>query len=248
LLSVFRDSKKIQDQVSGVKYTSKSLSKITKAYINETCKENDCINYEKDFNLSRPGFGVFSGLSLSKIAWEPDDKSETLESVPVGIFFNLPLTLFTDRFSFQIELISNNSTHEQLYDNLLDSIDYMYIKSNTIGIPLLLKYEISKKKVSPSIAIGKETGFVVKSNVLLNDYDDYEVHRIQKGGWFCEFGLNYKLAPKFSLFSNFRIQTNRNLIIPESSGSTTYSDAKEFDLFFTEYRTNFLTLRVGMKF
>jgi hypothetical protein len=248
LLSVFRDSKKIQDQVSDVKYTSRSLMKITKAYINETCKENDCINYEKDFNLSRPSFGIFSGISISKIIWDSDVKSETIESIPLGIFFNLPLTLFTDRFSFQIEVISNNSTHEQLYNDLLDSIDYMSIKSNTIGIPLLFKYEISKKRVSPTFAIGKEIGFVVNSNVTFNDYDNYQVHRIQKGGWFCEFGLDYKLAPKLSLFSNLRIQANRNLVIPESSGSTTYSDAKEFDLFYTEYRTNFLTLHVGMKF
>lgn len=248
LLSVFRDSKKIQDQVSDVKYTSKSLSKITKEYINETCKENDCIHYEKDFSLSRPRFGLYSGLSLSKISWESDVKSESLKSIPVGIFLNLPLTLFTDRFSLQIELVSNNSAREQLYDNLLDSLDYMFIKSNTIGIPVLLKYEISKNKVSPSFAIGKETGFVVNSNVILNEYEDYQVHRIQKGGWFCEFGLNYKIAPNFSLFSNLRIQTNRNLIIPESSENTTYSDAKEYDLSFTEYRTNFVTLNVGMKF
>jgi hypothetical protein len=256
LLSVFRDSEKIQDQIGDVKYTSKSLSKITKAYIYETCKENNCINYEKDFSQSRPSFGFFSGFSLSKISWESNVKSEYYNSVPIGIFLNLPLSLFNDRLSFQIELISNNSKHEQLYDNLLDSIDYMLIKSNTIGIPVLLKYEISKKRISPSIAFGKETGFVVNSSVrfvvnssdVFNDYDDYQVHRIQKGGWFCEFGLNYKIAPKFSLFSNLRLQTNRNLIIPESSGSTTYSDAKEFDLFFTEYRTNILTLHVGMKF
>jgi hypothetical protein len=248
LMSVFSDCRKIQQQVHNVEYNQKSMTKITKAYIKETCGKNDCINYEKDFSLKRSSFGIFSGVQFSRITWKPDVKSEFISSVPIGVFYNAPMALLNDRLSFQIEVISNNSTRSQEYSNNSDTIQYLAIKSSTLGIPLLLKYEISRRRVSPSFAVGKETAFVFNSKVIINENEDLLVNKSQKAGWFYEFGLNYKLSQKFSLFSNLRFQTNSNFIVPIRSQRVNYKDARENDLIILDYKTHFVTLFIGLKF
>jgi hypothetical protein len=252
LFTVFKDSEKVRNQVDSIKYNQKSLIKITKAYINEICTGDDCINFEKDFNLKRPRFGIYSGVQLSKITWKTGEKSNLLTTVPVGIFLNVPLSLINDRLSFQVELATSSLKHNQLYSNILDSVIYMEMKYKTLGIPVLLKYEIKGKRVSPSIAIGKEMGFFINSDVAIRytntSQDDLVLHETQRGGWFFEAGLDYKLGPKFSLFSNIRVQSYSNLILLSKEQRVAYSDAVENDLYVTEYKTNFATLHIGMKF
>jgi hypothetical protein len=249
LYSVFSDCKKVQNQLDNVAYNQKSLINISKAYINETCKGNACISYEKDLSLSKPNFGIFTGIQLSKISiLESKAKSNILTTLPIGLFYNSRMTLINDRLSFQVELITNSLNYRQQFSNLSDTINIVAIKSQTIAIPFLFKYEISRNKVSPSFAVGKEMGFAMNSRATINNADDLLLHKTQKGGWFCELGLNYYLGPKISLFSNIRFQSNSNLIITKETQRATYSDAVENDLFLKEYKTSFATLYFGMKF
>jgi hypothetical protein len=284
LYSFFYDCKKIQDKVDFVDYNHESLTKISKEYISEKCINTSCINYEKDLNMNKPTFGVFSGIQLSKIDFlesKLDSKVVGIEvpifySVPIGVFYNFPLALLNDNLSFQIELITSSLNYSKLGDITKKNF-ITNIRSRTIGIPLLFKYVVSNSKYSPTIAFGKETGFNFDSKVtrtytgaeyFQNDYllsmhslafdnidrtQNYTVneylHLFKSGGWFIEFGLNYKIKPKFSVFSNLRIQSTRNMIIYDKYYNRyTYNANVERNSYAEIYRTYLAALYFGLKF
>lgn len=261
LYSVFSDSEKILDRIEGVEYDQKSLSAITKDYINEVCKGNDCINYERDLNKYKPRFGLFSGVQLAQISFLPSVKgmytleekstieSNTFTTFPIGIFLNVPMPLISERLSFQMELISNGIDYRQRFTSAQNYNDTIIgINTKTIGIPLLLKYELGRGKLSPSISIGKEISFVYNSTVTVDQNKDLRIHPVQKGGWFGEAGLNYKIAPKFSIFANIRVQSHKNLLIVDGNQRATYGTVVRSSHFVKEYKTNYSTLLVGLKF
>jgi hypothetical protein len=262
LFSFFKDSEKIGSQVGNVEYNQKSLFTITKAYLDETCKGYDCISYEKDFRSSRESFGVYSGISFSRIDfWEERNilgttkkgvKSNILYSIPVGVFYNVPLKLLNDRLSFQMELLLSNNNILSDSTSRLKSTTFTTIQSKTIGIPLLLKYQIPLNKITPGIAIGKENNFVINS--VVKEYDlantpDGLLHKTQKGGWFFEVGADYKLRKGLSLFSNIRVQSYYNLLI-DSDG---YANNFSFSTNLNEREYSMITtygaaLHVGVRF
>lgn len=263
LMSLFKDSPKISEQVRFVDYEQKALVNITKAYLKETCREN-CISYEKDFRASRETWGVFSGVQVSQINYLENIytskstntkslilsnvKSDFIPSVPVGIFYNIPMSLINDRLSFQVELITTGLHHKEIMSFMPDSIDYVEINSRSVAIPVLFKYEVKQKFLSPSISVGKETSLVVHSQVTLNYDEKLLLNNVARGGWFYELGLNYKVSPKYSVFTNFRFQTSANLIIEEETTRATYSDAYDKLLFIKQFKTNTLSLYAGIKF
>jgi hypothetical protein len=248
LYSVFSDCEKVQNQLGKVDYTHKSLVNITKEYLNETCKESDCITYEKNFNSQKPGFGVFSGIQLSKIAWSPKIKSNFLTSVPIGLLYNIPFSLINDRLSFQIELIYNSINYKQEFSNLFNSKNIIKITSGTIGIPLLLKYEISRNKVSPVFAFGKEINHVFNSITTYND-EELQLNSFQKSGWFFDLGLNYKIFQNSILFTNIRVQSFNNLIIGSygTGNQLPFYSASEHR-YYNMIKTYLAVLYLGMKF
>jgi hypothetical protein len=250
LFSVFRESEKVQNQIDSIAYTEKSLIKITKSYINETCFDPSCISYEKNLRLYRPRFGIYSGVQMSKIAFKGSGlKSKPILSSPFAVFCNFPLKQISDNLSFQIEVAVNGFTYAQNFVNPKDTINYLYIKSWSVGVPLLLKYQVSGIKWSPSFAIGKELGLIFDSDVLFDEHTDMVLHRNKKGAWFCEAGMDYKIGPHLSLFSNLRFQGFSNLVISNKySTRSSYKLMVDYDHFFRIYKTNALTLQVGIKF
>ncbi len=74
------------------------------------------------------------------------------------------------------------------------------------------------------------------------------IHPTTKGGWFGEIGLNFKLGRNLSLFSNIRVQSGKNLIILEGNQRAGYNTVVKSSDFVKEYKTNYSTLLVGLKF
>jgi len=263
LRSIFSDSKKIQDRIQKVEYDPKSLSKITKAYIKEKCQGNNCINYERDLHMYSPRFGVFAGVQLNDISFlptfvkgklydaEPSTiKAKEFSSNPIGLFVNFPLPMLNDRLSFQLEGIWNERLYKETMNyttphNFGNNIE---INSQTISIPLLIKYQIGRGFISPSFAIGKETGYVYRSRVIIDANHDLKVHAAQKGGWLGEVGLNFKIAPHLTLFTNVRYQMGKNQIIMNGNEQASYNTDLHSTYFVKEYETTYTTLLVGLKF
>jgi hypothetical protein len=266
LYSAFKASEKIQKHVDQVGYTQESLMNIAKAYLNETCKGKGCITYEKDLKESRSRFGAFAGIQASEIVFKESfenprakgHKTEIVYSYPFGIFYNFPISVINDRLFFQIELITNTVSYKSFGD--LYDINYITsIKTRTLGMPLLIKYELTGKKLTPTLALGKETSFNIDSKVS-RDYTEEQLrersftgeqylHKIQKGGWFFEVGLDYKLMQRLSLFSNVRIQSGNNLIITEENDNRlSYSGALKQKRYLEHYKTNCATLFIGLRF
>ncbi len=220
LYSVFKESTEVQNRIDEVEYNHKAIIAITKDYISETCSIGNCISYVKELSVLKESLGVFSGLHVSRINfWDKDIKSGILLSMPVGISYNFPLPRINDRVSFQIELISNNFDYNKSEIDMPLPEEEIHIKANTIGIPLLFKYKLPMNKITPSLALGKETIFVFNSSVAKGSTDSWMLHQTQKGGWFFELGMNYKFAPKYSLFSNLRLQTFSNIVMPDENNN-----------------------------
>lgn len=255
LYDLFSDSREVQSQVYSVKYTPKSFMNITKAYVKETCQGGNCISYENQLRSTRERFGLFSGVFLSKIYFDDSGaESNVKTTVPVGVFYSIPLSFLHDRLSFQNEVIYKWMEYDELY-NIPNETIYSKLKWDVVGVPLSIQYRYSVKKVSPTIGFGKEFGFVVNSDIVAitegifpedepvitsNEF----IYKHQKGGWFLDLGCDFELNSKLSLFSNIRIQHYRNKVIADQ-----YEDNFTFKVAEgTVFDTYSAALHIGVRF
>jgi len=255
LYSLFSDSREVQNQVHNVRYTSKDVMSITKAYVIENCDESDCISYENEFRKNREKFGFFTGVHVSQINFENGGaQSNVHTSAPIGVFYSIPLSFLHERISFQNELIYRRLQYDKLY-NMPNETIYEKLKWDVFGVPLSIQYRMSVKRVSPTIGFGKEFGFVVNSDIvaLTEGKEDFEepiitsyeyIYKYQKGGWFIDLGLDYKISEKLSLFSNLRFQRYQNKVI-----SYQYEDQFTFKVADgTAFESYAAALHVGLRF
>jgi hypothetical protein len=259
LFSVFSDCKKVQDQVETLSYSKESIFNITKSYLNENCKGNNCIKYEKDFNPSKPYFGIFTGVQMSQLLYwqstaftentgntvnKKEFDGEYLVTIPIGILYNFPLHFISEKLSFQMELITSTIKYTQPTINSLIDSTYKEVKidSRILEIPFLLKYRLSKNKFSPTIALGKSTNIAIWN-------EKEKLFNTQRGGWFAEIGLNYRIKPRLSFFTNLRVQKITSMVIDDSRlNNQSFSHADVNNLYRHKFETNIATLYVGFNF
>lgn len=257
LRSLFKESKDIQSRVGYLKYDKKSLMTITKDYLSEMCKDSNCITFEKDLKMYKPTMGVFAGVRMNQFSFMPGASNyyqfsgfdETFHSTPLGIYINVPLHAFSDKISLQVEGIYDHRKHVQKSFN--SSLYYgapIDMSYQSIGIPVMLKYDVLRSRLTPTLAIGKEFSYIFESQVSRSGRTDLRIHKTQKGGWFAEAGVKYLLARRLSVFANLRFQYNENLIVEAENATTPYNVLIDYDKFYKQYRNNFATLFVGLEF
>ena len=262
---LFRKSDLIQNQIPELKYDHKSLQNITKTYIGLTCSGSNCIAYEQDLTKSKPNYGFFTGIQFSKITFlnvqfASELKSDNAVSFPVGAFFNSPLNLFSPRLSFQVELLTSKLSYQPKFSKISNDLATVNMNSNVIAIPLFFKYGFKIKKLNPSLGFGKEIGFVFNSEFQyiratpipdVNDIYagiDYLIHWQQKGAWFFDLGLAYKIHQKYYLFTSFRFQRQSNLIIDDvNSNHLTFNTVEKNNLG-KKFGTDLASIRIGLGF
>lgn len=226
LYYLFRDTRVVQTQVQSVKYTPQSFLDITKAYVDATCQGSNCISYEDKLLRTREKFGVFTGAFMSKIYFDDAGVESYLKTtVPVGLFYNIPLTFLHDRLSFQNELVYRFMEYDPLYNPPNETM-YEKLRWDVIGIPLSIQYRMLVKRTSPTIGFGKEFGFILNSDIVAvtegkfpedepivtnNEY----IYLFQHGGWFLDLGCDFELNTRLSLFTNLRIQHFQNKVIAD---------------------------------
>lgn len=275
LRHVFRDSEVITSWVDNVNYDAKSLKNITKDYIAERKFGENSITYERDLNLYRPRVGIYGGIQLTDIEFLPSElgkysKAEPhsiiakrFNTYPVGLFVNFPFPMLNDKLSFQLELMANWMEYDEVFD-VSQSLneDTVAIAANSFGIPLMIKYELFRGFVTPSLGIGKSFNFVYDSEITgfskgiaINDNsgvnvksNELMIHPIQKGGWFGEAGISFKLSPGISLFANARYTYFKNLIIEKGFKNASYNTLYDKMQYVKEFETTYTTLLVGLKF
>lgn len=238
LRSLFRESKKTQNQVGIVGYNHKSLINITKAYLQETCGTDDCISYEKDLNKNRKRLGFYTGIQASQAESIDDSWGTNYQvTVPIGVLYNIPLKFINDRLSFQIELIYRRLKYDETISNGGTMLE-RDIVSNLIGLPISLNYRFSKKRVSPTLGIGKEPGLYF-NRFSNNPADGFSVYLSRGGNWFIDAGLSHDINPGLSMFTNLRLTG-----YPFGSGlfnKILLTDKANF-------YTTFIALHLGVKF
>lgn len=265
LYSLFKDSGITKKQIATLEYEEKSLKNITKTYLDSICKEDNCITYERNRNINKASFGFFTGVQFSSLTflnselnWDiiPDNDI----SFPIGFLYNNPLSLWSERLSFQMELMVSKYSYNMDFQHVPVDSANQKMTSTVLAIPLFFKYGIKMKKITPTLGFGKEIGFVLNSKLPYAQYDpnlgqespytitNYQIHWQQKGGWFFDLGLTYQIHPNYALFSSIRYQRQRNLIIEDGNAkSFTYYKSKE-EGWGKEYRTDMVSLRIGVSF
>jgi hypothetical protein len=271
LLSFFRDSRTIQNHIVNIKYNKKALTNITKGYIRETCGSN-CIQYQRDFRLEMPQFGFYSGIMFNQLTFlttrehkryfpqELAVVSDVVISFPMGIFLDLPLPLIKQNLSLQAEI---NGTQTEYYHqfNQVAFFNHINFRNTQLGLAFSLRYEfLQKKRLSPSLAFGKNTSFIVSSDIKTDGAvrerqpgdetytsNDFTYIATQTGGWFGEAGVDFKLNRKYSLFCNFRLYTLNSLIVESFNKGVSYDTILQDFAYPLEYRTFTGALLVGLK-
>lgn len=248
LSSVFRDDKKIQKTLHTIPYYRRALMRITKKYIRDICKDPECVSYEKDITKNNPKVGLFTGIQLSQVTFYSNEyrtekfKTNTILSYPVGAFVNVPLPVISDRLSIQLELIDHGIHHTQQFTSpYLRGVE---LNSTPISVPLLLKYEITRAKLTPSVSFGTEAKFA--------RFFEWRRERGDGAGWFGEIGMDYKIAKKLSVFANLRVESKKHLLELDFDNMVRYLnyDAKYImpKITDTEARTDFAFLYFGIRF
>lgn len=261
LFFLFEDNPELLNKLNAVEYTHRSLMGITGEFIEKRCGSTGCITYARDLTIGQPGFGVYSGIQASKIYFYLYDVQTVITpSVPVGIFYTIPMSIFSDRLAFQAELLYGKTSFDEDFLNQTTGFEDIDISLTTLGVPLSIRYHFPGRKVIPEFGIGKETGFVIGSDVnyktqrfnedgVLEFGDvDFLVHRMQKGGWFLDAGASFPLAGRMKLYSNLRIQRNTNLIIEsENYNNNTFRVAEE-TVYATRFNIYMASLQLGIRF
>lgn len=252
LFSMMKDKENIVSQLYGLEYKVKPLVNLLKEYSLQTCKNGDCISYQKDLNVSKDRFGIYSGIEFSKINFtESETESAINYSIPIGILYNIPLSTINERFSIQFELVYNNYKYNSGFINLPDGVIDIKMTSNEISIPFSFQYKLNVNRLAPVIGLGKEMGFIVTSDVpFTNQADDYVydnnlfIYKFQKGSWFFDLGVEYEQKSNFLIFSKLRFHRHYNKIIEDKNiNNFTYKKAEGI-----EFVTNSLSLVCGVKF
>jgi hypothetical protein len=259
LATLFGDQPDLVNELPNLKYTHRSIMGITKEYIYQACGEDNCLEYEKNMKLSKPYFGFYSGFQLSNmIYWEAkgiSDKSEgkissnSFPSVPFGLFIEFPLTRISELISLKVEMKLNQTNYNQGTIQLPDSLSYILIRSRSVSFPVSLHYRVLNNKFSPTIGAGKDFSFVSRSDVSIGSNNTFALHKNQRGGWFAELGVDYKIKTRLSAFADLRLESFQNLIIStnDNSNRSTYKNIienKPYDIF----TTRSLSLHLGVRF
>lgn len=272
---VFKDSEVIKNEVNYVDYDAKSLKNITKDYIAERKFGENSITYERDLNLYRPRVGIYGGVQLTDIeflpsGWGKYSKEEPnsifakrFNTYPVGIFVNFPFPMLNDKLSFQLELMGNWMNYDEVFDRTQSlREDTVAISTSSFGIPIMIKYELFRGFITPSLGIGKSFNFVYDSEITGFSKDlavsddptenikgnDLMIHPVQKGGWFGEAGVSFKLRPGLSLFANARYTYFKSLIVEKGFNNASYNTLYDRKQYLKEFETTYTTLLVGLKF
>lgn len=251
LSSIFSDDSTIQNQIEDVGYNRKDLMKITSRYLRESCKSDNCINYEKDLKRDQIKLGIFSGIRLARItSYETEEgdlqvESSFLPTCPAGVFFNIPLNFFVSNLSLQAEVFASRSI-SSTGDVMVNNSDFLF-ESTIIGTPVSLRYRFLQNRLSPAIFFGKETSFVVKSSVNSSN-DGSWMHRTQKGGWFSGLGMDYTINKKISVFSDIRFLSYQNLVVDARTGDNWLFNSYKTKQHFTLLTSHTLALFVGLRF
>jgi len=265
LSSLFKDCPEIQKQIRDFEYNRKSIVKITKEYIDLTCKKNNCIRYERDKHISKPTVGIFSGVRISKVyfldpVYSTELETENTPSFPMGVFYNIPFDFFIEGLSFQMEFIYNQLTYHPKFTRISNDLAYVNFSSEVYSIPLLFNYGYKMKKLYPTVGFGKEFGLVTRSKFQYLRYGsvpvinsiyggvDCLIHKQQNGGWFFDLAVTYKIHPKFSLFTGIRFQRQYNLIINDEYANNYSFAIAEKDRMGKKYETDMTSIRIGISF
>jgi hypothetical protein len=252
LSSIFSDDSLIRNELEKVGYNRKDLIEITRQYLYETCKVENCVSYEKDLEPYHIRFGILSGFRLTKIAWyETKEGSHPIEStnltsIPAGIFLNAPLNFFLSNLSLQAEIMSAR-IESNTGDVMVDNSNFIF-ESTYIGVPVSLRYRFLQNKLSPTIFFGKETSFVLKSSVETLNEESSWLHRTQKGGWLFGLGMDYKINNKLALFSDLRFQSYQNLVVDVRTGDNWLFNSYKSKNNFTLLTSYSAALFVGFRF
>lgn len=275
LYNLFSDSKKIQDRVPQTDYDVKSLSTLTKDYIADKYPSRKSITYERNLQMYRPHVGVYGGIQLTDIEFLPSklgkySKAEPhsiiaqrFNTYPVGLFVNFPFPMLNDKLSFQVELMGNWMNYDEIFDSSQSlNEDTVAISAKSFGIPLMIKYDLFRGFITPSLGVGKSFNFVYDSDItgfgkkveVMDEFgepvkgNEIIVHPVQKGGWFGQAGVSLKLSPGLSLFADVRYTYLKSLIIEKGLENASYNTLYDKMQYVKEYRTDYYTLLVGLKF
>jgi hypothetical protein len=241
---VMSDSPSIQDQIDNSKLDLISLKKLVEDYnksINSTFVSYNRIEGSNDgfintslFKTPNKKFGIIIGINQPSLGFTKGDGSNNKDfylgaskfkgggSIPLGIFYSSYFSRNYPKITYQVELIyekinlSAFSETQNFYAYYVDRND-VYIHASFIKLPVLIKYSIPIKKVSPYITLGlmgiKPVAYDNYRNFEMEDIYSHEVSTQEffpnkkKGfdtGFLGGIGIEFKISPVRSLFAEIR--------------------------------------------
>lgn len=262
LFEAFKNWEPILKKLPSLEYTAKDITTITKEYTEATCPTAKCINYVQDTKLNKALFGFYMGSYLTKInVVYYDISSSWVPSFTSGLFYKVPLSLISSHIDFQTELLWRKLSGNFKFENIERQMVDLDIESNTLGLPLIINYNLhNNNKLSFGIGLGYEYGVVFESKIkykgqVLQPDGTYEFediskvsHRFQRGAWLTDLSINYKLNKAMWLYSGLRYQLLENLILEEENDQRLTFNSAISNTDALKYKSALISFRIGLMF
>lgn len=159
----FGDSPDFIKKSENVGLYHNDLIKIAKDYHNAVCEDRECIVFAKEKSKLQYEFGLFTGITFSKISFTGNNSitklTEGLSSgtdFNIGTFINIKDPLISEKIYLHSELLVSKNQY---------SVNDVNIDFISLKIPVALQYQVPERRITPVIMLG----LLFNNMISLND-------------------------------------------------------------------------------
>lgn len=201
---LFADQKSLLNKINRVELNRGSLIKITKEYHNLTCKDYDCIVYEKPKSKFSIKVALLYADNYTKfILYEPRVLFDGAHDHSFGMLLSIRNSGGYEKLSFDFETrVGKREFHGNRYEEHLAGDDIVYnfdLKQSYINSTILLKYTYPKRLIRPLLFTGLSIGYNFNSDLQTNYLEDLPDYLKPKFIYDFYFGVVAGVGTQFSI-------------------------------------------------
>lgn len=223
---LMNNSPDIQQQIMRTPYTTKHLTKLIEDYHYMTCTDGECVNYVEKAKVNID-YEVISGIRYHTLKLRGSSDKSNCVSPTFGMNLILSSSNANTFLKFRVGLSFTrlNFDRDHYINEFLRSGQYHYsLKYNLIEIPFGIEYELTSRKIVPTVYLGIRPGFglnmeskLIEDNVSFEwevPLQPFKVLNGFEGGVGVNIGISegVNITVKTSFELNIPIANNNNYL------------------------------------
>jgi hypothetical protein len=223
LNALLYDCPELIDQINHSKLNHNSLINITKNYHDLTCKDGECIIYQKNITKFTINIHTSIGLNYSQLNLNSKNYYNRVDfEIGYSPLFSLQLKSNMPYLSEKLLLLTGIDFNKNQYWGLLDESNQyrekytnIFINTTTIHPLIGFSYDFGKKKINPDFSIGSILYFnlkndteiieeIIYNSILTKDISYESISADYLTGFFSKLGTNIRINRRLFIDSGIR--------------------------------------------